>query len=156
MPSFEQAREKVAEVASGMKRAVTPEKVELLDALGRVLAETVIADRDYPPFNRSTRDGFAVRAADLPAGGRILDLIGEIKAGDSFSREISSGQCVQIMTGAAVPAGADAVVMIEHTKPSQTKVLFERAAEPGPNIFPRGTQAHPPQKLLTPSTNLRD
>src|SRR5713101_5325791 len=88
MLSFEQAREKIIAAAAGLRHAPATETLALLEALGRVLLEPVIADRDYPPFHRSTRDGFAVRAADLAAAGRTLDIIGEIKAGDSFAAEI--------------------------------------------------------------------
>ncbi|HYL10958.1 MAG TPA: gephyrin-like molybdotransferase Glp [Candidatus Acidoferrales bacterium] len=154
MPSFEQARQIVMEAASGLLRAPTSETVELLEALGRILAEPILADRDYPPFHRATRDGFAVRAADVTGAGRILDIIGEIKAGDSFSGEIRSGQCAQIMTGAAVPPGADSVVMIEHTKPSKTRVAVERAAEAGQNVVPKGSEARAGQTLLGPGTRL--
>ena len=154
MLSFEQAREKVIEVAAGLRRAPATETVGLLDALGRILAEPVIADRDYPPFHRSTRDGFAVRASDLTTVGRTLEIFGEIKAGDSFSGEIRPGQCMQIMTGAAVPPGADAVVMIEHTKPSKGQVLFERTADAGQNVVAKGSEARTGQTLLVPGTRL--
>ena len=78
---------------------------------GRVLAEDIPADRDYPPFNRSVRDGFAVRSADIPGRVRI---IGEVRAGERFPGSVEPGQAVEIMTGAPVPEGADAVVMVEH------------------------------------------
>src|SRR6266852_218285 len=154
MPSFEQAREKIIEAAAGLRHAPATETLALLEALGRVLLEPVIADRDYPPFHRATRDGFAVRAADLAAAGRTLDIIGEIKAGDSFAAEIRAGQCAQIMTGAGVPRGADAVVMIEHTKPSKARVLVERTAEPGQNIVAKGSEARAGQTLLAPGKRL--
>jgi len=154
MPSFEQAREKIIETAAGLRHAPATETLALLEALGRVLLEPVIADRDYPPFHRATRDGFAVRAADLAAAGRTLDIIGEIKAGDSFAAEIRAGQCAQIMTGAGVPRGADAVVMIEHTKPSKARVLVERTAEPGQNIVAKGSEARAGQTLLAPGKRL--
>ena len=86
------------------------ERVPLLECLGRVLAEDIPADRDYPPFNRSMRDGFAVRAADLPGS---LKIIGEVRAGNLFDGDVNRGEAVEIMTGAPVPRGADAVVMVE-------------------------------------------
>src|SRR5438270_4961091 len=93
------------------------EEVPLLQALGRVLAEPVLADRDFPPFPRATRDGYAVRAADLerdePA---LLRVVGQVKAGDSYDLPVASGEAVEIMTGAAMPQGADAVVMVEYTE----------------------------------------
>jgi len=94
--------------------AVAPpatERVPLLESAGRALAEDAPADRDYPPFNRSMRDGFAVRASDLPGTFR---LIGEVRAGDVFRESVGSGETVEIMTGAPVPDGANTVVMLEH------------------------------------------
>jgi molybdopterin molybdotransferase len=92
------------------------EEVLLLQALGRVLAEPVVADRDLPPFPRATRDGFAVRAQDLQNGTTTLRVVGQVRAGDTYDLPLASGEAVEIMTGAAVPTGADAVVMVEHTE----------------------------------------
>src|SRR6202795_1254916 len=109
--SFTEARESVLrEVAS----LTATEEVPLGEADGRILAEPITADRDYPPFARSARDGFAVRTADLPGELRV---IGEVRAGEEYSGSLSPGEAVEIMTGAPLPAGADAVVMIEHTTP---------------------------------------
>ncbi len=123
MLSFPEARRKVIEVVTALsrERAVTPstEHVALDAALGRVLAAPVNADRDYPPFNRSTRDGYAVRAADLRESGASAPARWRNRAGQRFSRTIQSGECVQIMTGAAPPDGADAVEMIEYTRAEQ-------------------------------------
>ncbi|HET9281115.1 MAG TPA: gephyrin-like molybdotransferase Glp [Candidatus Angelobacter sp.] len=92
------------------------EEVPLLGSLGRVLVEPVVADRDFPPFPRSTRDGYAVRAADLNQNGSaLLRVVGQVKAGDSYDLPVASGEAVEIMTGAAIPQGADAVVMVEYT-----------------------------------------
>ena len=152
MLTYEEAREKVIEVVRARRRLTPAERADLSEAFGRVLAEQIRADRDYPPFDRSTRDGFAVRAQDASAPGAALEVIGEIKAGDAFAGRIGPGQCAQIMTGAAVPAGADAVVMLEHTKTTtaraQTSVVIERSAEPGQNIVPRGSEAQAGQALL--------
>ena len=82
-------------------------------SLGRILAANVTADRDYPPVNRSVRDGFAVRALDLPGP---LKATGEVRAGGYFEGQVGSGEAVEIMTGAPVPSGADCVVMIEHVE----------------------------------------
>ena len=115
--SFEEAYEVVRErcrkiVAAGDRPS---EEVLLLQALGRVLAEPVHADRDFPPFARATRDGFAVRAQDLASGVTTLRVVGQVRAGDTYDLPVASGEAVEIMTGAAVPAGADAVVMVEYT-----------------------------------------
>lgn len=154
MLRYQQAREKIIEVVASRRRALVSETVAIQQALGRVLAEEVRADRDYPPFHRSTRDGFAVRAADLEKLPLTLALMGEIKAGDAFVGEVRAGQCVQIMTGAAVPPGADSVVMIEHTKPAKTRVTFERPAERGQNVVPSGSEAKAGQVLLSPGARL--
>ncbi len=126
------------------------EKAPLQQALGRVLAEAVLADRDFPPFHRSTRDGFAVRSADLGQLPATLRVIGQIKAGGSFDRKVSYGEAVEIMTGAAVPEGADAVVMVEYTaqNDSNGKVEIQRAVVAGENVVMAGAEARAGDKLL--------
>lgn len=117
--SFEEAYEVVRRHARQtlQKQEMRTEEVSLVQALGRVLAEPVIADRDFPPFPRSTRDGYAVRTADLSHEGPVLlRIVGQVKAGDSYDLPVVSGEAVEIMTGAAVPQGADTVVMLEHTE----------------------------------------
>src|ERR1700686_3650708 len=101
--SYTAARQKVIEIAQAQRHQPARETVDLPRACGRVLSDSVVADRDYPPFDRSTRDGFAVRAADVTGPNVILRRVGEVKAGDNFNRTLSSGECVQIMTGAPVP-----------------------------------------------------
>ena len=115
------------------------ETVALGEAAGRVLAEEIVADRDYPPFPRSARDGFAVQAADLPGALRV---IGEVRAGDAFIGRVNAGEAVEIMTGAGVPEGADAVVMVEHTQRKGDRVKIERGIQSGENFNPRGIEAH--------------
>ena len=117
IPSFEEARHLVETRAAELLPSKV-ETVDLLQAAGRVLAEPVSADRDIPPFPRATRDGYAVRAADVAKLPSILKVIGEIRAGEKPEKipaELSQGQAVSIMTGAPVPHGADAVVMVEYT-----------------------------------------
>jgi len=115
--SFDEAYEVVREHCR--KAAVTDrasEEVLLMQALGRVLAAPISADRNFPPFARATRDGFAVRTDDLASGVTTLRVVGQVKAGDTYDLPVMSGEAVEIMTGAAVPAGADAVVMVEYTE----------------------------------------
>ncbi len=154
MLSYDQARQKVIEAVRARRKVPAREVVALGGAFGRVLADPVLADREYPPFDRATRDGFAVRALDVSAPGRTLEIIGEVKAGDAFSGVIGPGQCAQIMTGAPVPRGADAVVMIEYTKPSESRVVIERSVEPGQNIVPRAREARAGELLLAAGTRL--
>jgi molybdopterin molybdotransferase len=153
MLTFEEARRKVIEQLGVRKGPRATEQVRVGDALGYVLAQEVKTDREYPPFNRATRDGYAVFAADAKAGA-TLKCTGEIKAGDRVTKELWAETCVQIMTGAAVPSGADAVVMIEHTKRDGDEVRFERATVTGQNFVPRGSEARAGQTLLTPGMRL--
>jgi len=145
MISYQAARFKVIEAALRRFRPGAPETLDITTnagaALGRVLAGEVRADRDYPPFNRAIRDGFAMRAVDVRKVPARLKLIGESRAGEAFAGEVGSGECVQIMTGAAVPAGTDTVVMVEYTKTDGDYVIVERAAEPGDHIVPAGAEA---------------
>src|SRR3981081_2228329 len=153
MFSYEQARQCVIQNMQPGAAPRTIENINIWNALGRVLAQDIKADRDYPPFHRSTRDGYAVRASEAPSGA-TLRCVCEIKAGDSVSASLVSGTCIQIMTGAAVPEGADAVVMIELTKRSGELVTFERAAQAGQNIVPRASEAHASHVLLRRGTRL--
>src|SRR5678815_2737023 len=102
--SFEQARACVLREVSAARPVPATEQIPALEAAGRVLAETVFADRDYPPFPRAARDGFAVRAADVPGE---LHVIGEVRAGEIYRGSLSAREAVEIMTGAPLPAGAD-------------------------------------------------
>ena len=114
------------------------EVVDLAEADGRVLAEPVYADRDYPPLDRSVRDGFAVRAADAPG---TLTVIGQVRAGERFEGEVQAGHAVEIMTGAPLPEGADAVVMVEHARVEGDLVILDHRLSPGVNIGSRGCDA---------------
>ncbi len=122
-----------------VRGAPASELVALSECVGRVLAEDVASDRDYPPFDRSARDGFAVRAADLPG---MLRAIGEVRAGERFAGHVGSGEAVEIMTGAPVPEGADAVVMVEFcTRGEDGSVVTDKVPESGANITPKGSEA---------------
>jgi molybdopterin molybdotransferase len=121
------------------------ETVHVLDAAGRVLAADVVADRDYPPFDRSARDGFAVRAEDLPGE---LEVVGEVRAGETFAGHVSANGAVEIMTGAPLPRGADAVVMVEHVERRENRVAISRSIKTGDNFTPRGTEAKRGEMVL--------
>src|SRR5258708_1413259 len=153
MLSYEQARYKVIEEVGKRKGPRATTVVSVWDALGLALAQEVRTDREYPPFDRSTRDGYAVNSKEVMPGAG-LKCAGEIKAGDTVSEALAAGTCLQIMTGAAVPAGADAVVMIEHVRREGELVRFERAAQPGQNIVPRGSEAVAAQIVLSPGMRL--
>ena len=151
--SFEDARHTVEEHASHL-RPCGKELLELLDAVGLVLAEPVFADRNFPPFPRATRDGYAVRAADLAHLPITLQVVGEIKAGASASIELRAGQAAVIMTGAAAPPGADSVVMVEYTSRTGDSVEIMKGVTAGDNIVPAGAEAKRGDRLLPPGTRL--
>src|SRR5215469_495877 len=158
MLSYQDARKKVIEVCRGLRRTPPVETIELKDAPLRVLAQEIRADRDYPPFDRAARDGFAVRSADCGQAGASLRVIGEIAAGAGFRGRVGAGECVQIMTGAPVPEGADAVVMVEHTHAGEdaSSVVVERVAEAGMNFAPRGSEARNGDVLIAPPVRIGD
>jgi molybdopterin molybdotransferase len=133
--TFTEARDTVLRLVHATP---STEQVELADAGGRVLAENVAADRDTPALPRSVRDGFAVRASDVPGE---LTVIGEVRAGDRFAGMVGPGQAVEIMTGAPVPDGADAVIMVEHTTRSGDRVAHDRSAEAQQFINAAGCEA---------------
>jgi molybdopterin molybdotransferase len=154
--SFEEARH-VVEGQAAEVRARTKEKVEILASLGRVLAEPIAADRDFPPFRRAMRDGYALRAADLASLPATLEVIGEIKAGappEAVPREVGAGQAAAIMTGAPAPNGADAVVMVEYTSLSGNRVTVTRSVARGDNIVEAGSEARKEQFLLHHGTRM--
>ena len=107
---------KVARIRPG-PRSLGIERARLSETFGRVLAEPLRADADQPPFARSTRDGFACRAAEASTH-RPLAVAGSTRAGQSPSGPLPRGAAWEIMTGAPVPSGADAVVMLEHVERS--------------------------------------
>ena len=153
--SYADASRIVREQADRLAPRHAPEFVGLLDTLGRVLAEPILADRDQPPFPRSTRDGFACRAADV-AAGLPLEVIGSIRAGDAVVIEVSAGKAVEIMTGAPVPAGADCVVMVEHVQRDRDKLRLSpgRSVQPGENIVPMGAEARAGAVIVPEGTRI--
>jgi molybdopterin molybdotransferase len=136
--TFEQARQCVLKQLSESSPQPPIEQVSLSEIAGRVLAQPVRADRDYPPVSRSVRDGFAVRAADVP--GNLL-LIGEVRAGERFAGQLQPGEAVEIMTGAPLPRGADAVVMVEHCTLEGDRVSVPRTLGPDENVSLQASQA---------------
>ena len=143
--SFPEARQCVLSKVRGARHLPAREPVNLGEAAGRVLAEDIAADRDTPAVARSVRDGYAVRAGDLPGE---LEVIGEVRAGESFRGAVGRGQAVEIMTGAPVPAGADAVVMVEHTERINGRVRIGNPAEPNQFINPRASEAAAKEVVL--------
>jgi molybdopterin molybdotransferase len=146
--SFQEALAAVREKVSAAGAVVATEVVPLDGVRSRVLATAVVADRDYPPFHRSTRDGYAVRAADLAAPPATLECVGEVRAGENFAGKIAPGQCVSIMTGAPLPAGADAVLMLEHARREGSRVQASRSLEAFENVVRRASEAQAGDRVL--------
>ncbi|HXG11945.1 MAG TPA: gephyrin-like molybdotransferase Glp [Gemmataceae bacterium] len=139
-------------------RPLPPETVPLSSAaLGLVLAEDVVSDLDMPPYDKALMDGYAVRSADLPEGRGVLNVIEEITAGQTPRRPLGPGQAARIMTGAPLPAGADAVVIVERTRLLEGgRVQVEdRPPRPGQNVLPRGQEMRPGETVLVAGTVLR-
>ncbi len=119
------------------------EEVSIHDAFNRVLAENIYADRDYPPFNRSAMDGYAVLASDFTNSNTELKLIETLLAGGVANQKVTSGTCIKIMTGAPVPEGADAVVRVEDTVEKDNIVTFNvNAVKYKQNIATQAEDAH--------------
>ena len=149
--SFEDARHVVERHATEVRPGQV-ETEQLLASTGRVLAKPIVADRDFPPFRRAMRDGYAVRARDLRQLPANLDVIAEIKAGaapEDLPAEVRPGQAAAIMTGAPTPDGADAVVMVEYTSLSRSRVTITRAVESGDNVASIGSEGRQGDVLLS-------
>jgi len=155
MLRFEEARARVIEVISTGAQRASVESIRLGESLNRVLAQPVVSDRDYPPFHRSVRDGYAVRSVDLLSGSSLLTCVGEIKAGQHFKGVLGPGQCVQIMTGAPLPEGADAVVMIEFTSRKEDYVSIQRGVACGENVVERGAESKRGDVLIPGGSRIR-
>jgi molybdopterin molybdotransferase len=154
--SYDEARNIVAAHALEFALALPlVERVSLNASAGRVLAEPLHADRDQPPFNRSTRDGFACRASEL-AEHAFLHVAGSTRAGEVPARPLQPGTTWEIMTGAPVPEGANAVVMLEHVEyaDGQIRLAAGRAIERGENVVRLGGEARQGDELVPAGTRL--
>ena len=140
-----------------LSRAPRPPKVEqvaLADALGRVLAEDLLAPSDVPAWDNSAMDGYALRARDLPIEGGFLPLAGRIAAGDSGLTPLAPGQAVRIFTGAPLPPGADTVVAQEDCRVEGSGVWLP-AAKQGAHVRQRGEELTNGSLLLSAGQRLR-
>jgi molybdopterin molybdotransferase len=149
------------QIVLGSARPLGSERVELGSARKRVLGEDVASDMDMPPFDKALRDGYACRRADL---GHMLTVIETIPAGVAPTREVGPDQCAKIMTGAALPRGADGVIMVEQTEPAGENVIrftgewtpdhISRRAEDierGQIVLRKGCRIEPPQVAVLAS-----
>lgn len=148
--SVEKARAKFYQHAS--LDVVGVESLSLIDSLGRVLAENIFSEIDVPPFDRSAMDGFAVIANDTLGSAENspinLNVVADIKAGYVFDGLITSGHCVEISTGAPLPAGADSVVMVEYTQREGDNVGLYKPASPGQNVMSAGADIQNGELIL--------
>jgi molybdopterin molybdotransferase len=154
MLSVAEAREQILQQA----RPLPPAAAELGPALlGVVLAEDVVSDLDVPPHDKALMDGFALRSGDVPEGQAVLAVVEEIHAGQVPRKSVGRGQASRIMTGAPVPAGADAVVMVERTRVRDDGRLEvkDRPPRPGQHILPRGREIRAGETVLRAGAVLR-
>jgi molybdopterin molybdotransferase len=142
----------------GNTQPLTPQVVPLAEsALGLLLAEDVVSDLDMPPFDKAMMDGYAVRTADLNQGKGVLSVIEETVAGKMPQTALTAGRSTRIMTGAPIPAGADAVVPVEHTKLlDDGRVAIEGPRlRPGQNVLARGREMRRGETVLASGSRLR-
>jgi molybdenum cofactor synthesis domain-containing protein len=118
--------------------ALPSEPVDLEGALGLVLAQPVVAPHDVPPFANSGMDGFAVRASDVAVVPATLRVVDDVRAGSVPSHPVAGGEAIRIMTGAPIPEGADAIVMVENTEADDGNVRILAPAHQGDHIRPAG------------------
>ena len=141
------------------QKVTETEIIPLKDAHKRVLAEDIVSFHDYPPFDKSTRDGFALKSQDTfslsnsnPKTFKIIDSIG---AGSASSKTVNEGEAIVIATGAPIPSGADAVVMKEYSKTNGSEVVLFREAEPGENIISKASDIEKGTLILKKNTLIK-
>ena len=150
MISIERALEVTLAAAQAVPAGTPVEAVPLEASLGRILRENIDADADYPRFDKAVRDGFAVRFEDVSKVPTVLEVRGESRAGQGAGVLVIPGTCCEIMTGAPLPDGANAVVMVEHTEavpPSQVRIL--RAAREGEGLLRRAAELKKGERVLS-------
>jgi molybdopterin molybdotransferase len=142
--------DKALETVLAATPALPAEDTPLAEAAGRVLAEDVVSDVDFPPFDRAAMDGYAVRAADASFAPAVLLVVGEVKAGQWPDRDVGAGEAFRIMTGAPVPRGASAVQQVEKTRPLDggRRVELLAAVEPGQNVARQGSEVRSGDRVL--------
>lgn len=155
MIDIEEAREKIRQVV----KILAPEKINILDSLGLVLAEDVVATDDIPPFDNSAMDGYAVIAEDTEAASEnspvTLKVIEDLPAGCVPQKRVAPGEATRIMTGAPLPAGADAVVIVERTRLCGNKVEVLTQVYPGANVRDRGEDVSRGETVLRKGAEIR-
>jgi molybdenum cofactor synthesis domain-containing protein len=148
--SFDEAKKKIAETLK--PKALGAEEIPLLDAYNRVLRENVVSTLDIPPFNRSTVDGFAVQAEDTYGAEEnqpvTLNVRGVVNIGEQPKIRIGKGEAAEIVTGAPIPQGADAVIMVEDTNTENDKLRVYRAVAKNGNVMKKGSDIKKGETVL--------
>ena len=134
---------------------LSTEKVLLWNALGRVLAEDVYADRDNPAFDNSAMDGYAIRSEDLENLPARLKVVGEVPAGGEWKGVVERGCAIKIFTGAPIPNGADAVVPVEFVREEGEYIIVEKPFKKGANVRYKGEEIKAGDILLKAGTRIR-
>jgi molybdopterin molybdotransferase len=151
--------EEALKIILSKTRTLPPEKVEISSSLERVLAEDVYADFDIPGFDRSAMDGYAVMAEDTSSARSdrplILEVIADLPAGYQTRETLKEGKAVRIMTGAPLPQGADAVVMVEDTQEEEDRVRIFRKVKPGENVSFAGEDVKKGELVLKEGSLIR-
>ena len=148
--SFYEARQQILDTVP----TLAIEKIPLLDAAGRAIAEDIIANQPLPSFNNSAMDGYAVRTTDC-ANGAVLPVVGYLPAGETSSAVVEEGTAVRIMTGAPIPQGADAVVPFEICKEEKDKITILQPVKNGDHIRWAGEDIRPGDQIIPAGTLLR-
>src|SRR5438132_5957144 len=148
------ADDALARILAGVP-ALPAVDVQLLDALGLVLAEEISADRDVPPFRNSAMDGYAVRGDDVATAPTRLRVVGEVAAGGFPDRAVGPGEAMRIMTGAPMPEGADTVVRVEDTDNASDIVTIAAATPTGTSIRQAGEDLKAGEVILAKGTVFR-
>ncbi|MFH1231067.1 MAG: molybdopterin molybdenumtransferase MoeA, partial [Planctomycetota bacterium] len=152
MISFEQALEIIHQNIP----APQSETISLSDSLGRVIAEDVFSDIDMPPFDKSAMDGYAVRSDDIKLPPVELEVLEVVPAGRIPTKAVKPGKAIKIMTGAPIPQGADAVIMVEHTRYNaqiQT-VCFFNTIKKNANICFKAEDVKKDEKVISQDTKI--
>jgi molybdopterin molybdotransferase len=136
------------------------EKISILDALGRVLGEDIVAERDNPPWDNSAMDGFAVRSEDIKQEHAIqkpvtLTVIEDVPAGKMPTKTVGRGQAIRIMTGAPIPRGADTVLKVEDTEHTPESVRVFKPEPRGANVRPQGEDVKKGERIIAKGTSIR-
>lgn len=136
-------------ILSSIRSIVEYEQIDLLEARGRTLHETIHAPFDVPGYDNAAVDGYAIRSSDIPKQGlRELQITGQVYAGQTFSGQLQPGQCIRITTGAPIPSGVDSVLMQEHVAVEHGKILIDHRHRAGQNIRLAGEDVRRGEAIL--------